>query len=246
MAQLNQFEIRDYVTEARGLITEQFKGLPVMDKYLRLLMSGILDAQEVLRQIQQQRSIDTAVGAQLDVIGEIVGRPRGLVTAELFNYFGFDGGPISDTFGSLNDSTVGSPWYSLGGAVGISRPPSDEEYRLILKAKIIKNRTLARPEDVIEAYKFLFGASRVTLDESGPEVASVRIGIGKILNDVERGLLFDLGGAGTLLPKPAGVSYTYTEFDSDRVFALEGFPGALGPGELSDPSTGGILSNLIT
>jgi hypothetical protein len=246
MAQLNQFEIRDYVTEARGLVTEQFKGKTVMDKYLRLLLSGILDAQEVLRQIQQQRSIDTAVGAQLDVIGEIVGRPRGLVTAELFEYFGFQGGPLSDTFGSLNDTTVGSAWYSLNGPLGISRAPSDEEYRLILKAKIIKNRTLATPEDVIDAYKFLFGASRVQLDETGPEICSVRIGIGKILTDVERGLLFDLGGADILLPKPVGVSYTYTEFDSDRTFATEGFPGAMGPGELSDPSTGGIVSNLLT
>ena len=246
MAQLNQFEIRDYVTQARGLITEQFKGKPVMDKYLRLLVSGIDDLQEVLRQLQQQRSIDTAVGKQLDVIGEIVGRPRGLVTSEIFNYFGFNGNPLADTFGSLNDPTVGSAWYSLNGPLGISRPPSDEEYRLILKAKIIKNRTLARPEDVIDAYKFLFGTSRVTLDETVDEVASVRIGIGKILNDVERGLLFDLGGAGTLLPKPVGVSYSYTEFDADRVFATEGFPGAMGTGELTDPSVGGILSNLIT
>lgn len=246
MAELNQFEIRDYVNEARGLVTEQFKGKPVMDKYLRLLLSGVLDAQDVLRQIQQQRSIDTAIGAQLDVIGEIVGRPRGLVTSELFEYFGFSGGPLSDTFGSLNDNTVGSRWYSIGAPVGISRAPSDEEYRLILKAKIIKNKTMATPEDVISAYRFLFGASRVTLTETQAEVAYVRIGIGKILNDVERGLLFNLGGAGTLLPKPVGVIYEYTEFDADRVFALEGFPGALGPGELSDPSTGGIVSNLLT
>lgn len=246
MAALNQFEVRDYVNEARGLITEQFKGKPVMDKYLRLILSGVLDAQEVLRQIQQQRSIDTAVGAQLDVLGDIIGMPRGLVTSDIFNYFGFSGSPLADTFGSLNDPTVGSTWYSLGGPVGISRAPSDEEYRLILKGKIIKNRTLARPEDVIEAYKFLFGASRVIINEEQDEVASVRIGIGKILTNVERGLLFDLGGMGILLPKPVGVSYVYSEFDSDRVFALEGFPDALGPGELSDPSTGGILTNLLT
>lgn len=245
MSELNQFQIRDYLTEARGLVTEQFKKKTVFDRYLRLLLSGILDAQEVLRQVQQQRSIDTAVGAQLDVIGDIVGRPRGLITSDMFNYFGFEGQPLSDSFGSLNDPTVGSPWYSLGGPVGISRPPSDEEYRLILKAKIIKNRTLARPEDVIEAYKFLFGASRVTITENIDGVASARIGIGKILTNVERGLLFDLGNTGTLLPKPVGVSYTYSEFAADRVFALEGFPGAMGPGELSDPSTGGILSNLI-
>ena len=246
MSQLNQFQIRDYLNEARALVTEQFKKKPVFDRYLRLMLSGMIEAQEVLRQLQQQRSIDTAVGAQLDVIGEIVGRPRGLISSELFNYFGFDGHPLADSYASLNDPTVGSPWYSLGGPVGISRVPSDEEYRLILKAKIIKNRTLARPDDVIDAYKFLFGASRVTIIENTTGPAMAQIGIGKILTNVERGLLFDLGGTGTLLPKPVGVAYTYTEFDANRVFALEGFPGGMGPGDISDPSTGGILSNLIT
>lgn len=241
---LNQFDLRDYVAEARTLITEQFKDLPVMDKYLRLILSGILDAQEVLRQLQQQRSIDTAVGAQLDVIGDIVGRPRGLVTAELFNFFGFIGAPLADSFGSLTDPSVGSPWYSLGAPTGISRPPSDEEYRLILKAKIIKNRTQSRPEDVIQAYKFLFSAGKVTIEQIGP--ANVRIGIGKILSNVERGLLFDLGGAGSLLPKTIGVGYTYSEFDANRIFATEGYPGGMGPGDIDDPSTGGIVSNLIT
>lgn len=241
---VNQFAISDYVNQARARITEQFRGKPVMDKYLRLILSGILDAQEVLRQLQQQRSIDTAVGAQLDVIGEIVGRPRGLVFSELFNYFGFQGAPLADSFGSLTDPTAGAPWYSLGGARGISRPPSDEEYRLILKAKIIKNRTLSRPEDVIAAYQFLFGTGKVTLEQIGP--ASVRIGIGKILSTVERGLLFNLEGAGNLLPKTIGVAYSYSEFAADRVFATEGYPGGVGVGDLNDPNSGGIVSNLIT
>lgn len=241
---LNQFDREDYLTTARDRITDQFKGKRVIDKYLQLLLSGKADLQNAIQQVQQLRSIDTAVGAQLDVIGIIVGRPRGLVSADLFQYFGFQGAAQADSWGSATDPTAGSPWYSLGTPMDRSRPPSDEEYRLILKAKIIKNRTLSRPEDVIEAYKFLFGASTVNIAEVGP--AEVRIGIGKILTNVERGLLFDLSGAGTLLPKTAGVSYTYSEFQADRVFATEGFPGGMGTGDLNDPSVGGILSNIIT
>lgn len=241
---LNQFEIEDYVGVARTRYTEQFKGKPVFDKYIQLLLSGFEELQEVARQLQQERSIDTAVGAQLDVIGEIVGRPRGLVSAELFEYFGFQTAPQAGSFGSLTDPAVGAPWYSLGAPTGISRQPSDEEYRLILKAKIIKNRTLSRPEDVIEAYKFLFGTSTVIVDE--PETGKVRIGIGKILSAVERGLLFGLDGVGTLLPKTVGVEYTYSEFNAGRVFATEGFPGSMGTGDLNDPDVGGFLTNLIT
>lgn len=240
----NDFEVVPFVDQARGRITEQFKDKPVLDRYIRLLISEWEALQLVAKDMQQLRSIDTAVGAQLDVIGEIVGRPRGLVTAELFYYFGFEGAPLSGSFASLNDPTAGSPWYSIDAPTSISREPSDEEYRLILKAKIIKNRTMARPEDVIQAYQFLFSAGQVTIDEFAP--AKVRIGIGKILTNVERGLLFDLGGAGTLLPKTVGVNYTYTEFQTGRVFATEGFPGGVGVGDINDPTSGGILSNIIT
>lgn len=241
---VNQFKIEDYLATARTRYTEQFKNKPIFDKYIQLLLSGFSEIQEVARQLQQERSIDTAVGVQLDVIGEIVGRPRGLVSAELFKYFGFQTEPLAGSFGSLTDPAVGSPWYSLGAPTGISREPSDEEYRLILKAKIIKNRTLSKPEDVIEAYKFLFGTSTVIIDE--PETGKARIGIGKILSAVERGLLFDLEGVGTLLPKTIGVEYTYSEFNAGRVFATEGFPGSMGVGDLNNPDVGGFLTNLIT
>ncbi|MND91709.1 hypothetical protein D3C80_838450 [compost metagenome] len=241
---LNEFVVEPFLDEARERVTEQFKGKPVFDKFLQLLTSGKVEAQSVLRDVMQLRSIDTAVGVQLDVIGEIVGLPRGLVTSEVFTYFGFQNAGQADTFSSMTDPTVGSPWYSLNAPLGISREPSDDEYRIMIKAKIIKNRTLATPEDVISAYQFLFGASQVIIDEQGP--AEVRIGIGKILNNVERGLLFDLGGTGSLLPKPAGVNYTYSEFQAGRVFATEGFPGGMGTGDLNYPDQGGFLTNLIT
>jgi len=240
----NQFVVEPFLDVARQRVTDQFRGKPVMDKYLRLLIDGKAELQTVMKDLMTLRSIDTAVGAQLDVIGEIVGRPRGLVSAEVFTYFGFDGATQGGSFSSVTDPSVGAPWYSIGAPTGRSREPSDEEYRIILKAKIIKNRTLSRPEDVIQAYKFLFGASKVTITELGH--ASVRIGIGKILTSVERGLLFGLDGAGTLLPKTVGVEYTYSEFQSDRVFATEGFPGGMGPGDLDFPESGGILSHLIT
>ena len=240
---LNQFQIEEYLQVARSRYTEQFKGKPIFEKYIRLLLSGYEELQAAARQLQQERSIDTAVGAQLDNIGEIVGRPRGLVSATIFEYFGFEDKPLAGTFGSLTDPSVGAPWYSIGAPTTIAREPSDEEYRLLIKAKIIKNRTLSRPEDVIEAYKFLFNTGSIILSE--PVTGKVQIGIGKILSTIERGLLFDVEGVGTLLPKTLGVEYSYSEFNAGRVFSTEGFPGGQGTGDLNDSSVGGFLTNII-
>ncbi|UOL47483.1 hypothetical protein vBPaerPs12_27 [Pseudomonas phage vB_Paer_Ps12] len=241
---VNQFDREDYLEVARERVTEQFKEKPIFDRFLQVLLSGKFDIQNALEDLQTLRSLDTATGKQLDIIGDIVGRPRGLVYQDIFNYFGFAGTERADSFGSLSDPTVGAPWYSVGAPTGNAREPSDEEYRMILKAKIIKNRTNLTPEQVIEAYKFVFGVPEVFLEEYAP--AAVRIGIGKILTNVERSLLFDLGGAGALLPKTIGVNYTYTEFQAGRVFATEGFPGGQGVGDLNDPTVGGILTNLVT
>lgn len=241
---VNQFDREDYLEVARERVTEQFKEKPIFDRFLQVLLSGKFDIQNALEDLQTLRSLDTATGKQLDIIGDIVGRPRGLVYQDIFNYFGFAGTERAGSFGSLSDPTVGAPWYSVGAPTGNAREPSDEEYRMILKAKIIKNRTNSTPEQVIEAYKFVFGVPEVFLEEYAP--AAVRVGIGKILTNVERSLLFDLGGAGALLPKTIGVNSTYTEFQAGRVFATEGFPGGQGVGDLNDPTVGGILTNLVT
>ena len=240
---LNQFNVEPYLSVSRDRVTEQFRNKPVFDRYLRLLMSGFEEAQEVARQVQQLRSIDSATGVQLDILGDIVGRPRGLVYAEVFTYFGFQGAPQSDTFGSLTDPSVGSIWYSHGAPTGLGRVPTDAEYRLLIKAKILKNRTLATPEEVIQAYIFLFGVDSIFLQEFGD--VRVRINISKILTSVEKGLLFDLSGVESLLPKTVGVFYEYAEFQAGRVFATEGFPGSQGTGDLNNPDFGGVLTNLL-
>ncbi len=250
MSELNPFQVVEYLEEARTRVTEQFKRKPTFDKYLDLLISGSLELQEALKTVQQQRSIDTAVGKQLDNIGEIVGLPRGLVAKEFFVFFGNQNGPTDilkpathGSYGSVTDASVGSPWFSLNAPLVSAREPTDEEYRLMIKAKIIKNRTMARPEDVIEAYKFLFGASQIIIND---EVSgTVQIGIGKVLSTVERGLLFQLTNVGSLLPKTIGVKYTYSEYTSGRVFAFDGFPSGQGWGDVSNPASGGFWSNLI-
>lgn len=247
----NEFQIVDYLDEARSRVTEQFKDKDIFDRYLRLLISEAANLQFTMRDLMQLRSIDTAQGKQLDIIGEIVGRPRGLIASDAFSFFGFDGDPQSGKFGSLTDPQAGAPFWSLGSPKTGSRVPSDEEYRLLIKAKIIKNTTRSTPEDTIKAFSFLFGAGQCFIDEYAP--AKARIGIGKFLTPIERALLFEFTNVGGLLPKTVGVEYDFVEFQSDRVFATLGYVDSADPvlyvkysvGDLNNPDVGGYLSNLI-
>ena len=68
------FEYNDFVAESEDLITTQFKDKEIFKRYLRLLLTGIQEALSVERDLTQKRDIDSATGAQLDIIGDIVGK----------------------------------------------------------------------------------------------------------------------------------------------------------------------------
>ena len=114
----NPFEIVEYLEVARERVTEQFKRKEVFDKYLQILLAGDMDIQETLEELMQLRSIDTAVGVQLDNIGEIVGQPRELLEADLYEYFGFQGAPNAQSMGTSGDPSVGGLFYSYGTPFG--------------------------------------------------------------------------------------------------------------------------------
>lgn len=54
--------------------------VPILNNISRLLTAictaGVQPVEDCLRQLLDQRSLDTAIGAQLDIIGKLVGQPR--------------------------------------------------------------------------------------------------------------------------------------------------------------------------
>lgn len=231
---INPFEFKDYIEEARDLITDQFKDKPVFNKFLDLLLSPNMEVQEVFRQLMQERSLDTAIGAQLDLLGELVGQPRTLINADLLTFFGFLGEITADSYGDLNDPSVGSIWWDAEQPTRGNITLSDDLYRLLIKAKIAKNVTRATPEDLMRFANFVFSTHSSTVIEEGG--ASFRIMIGRLLTRQEVGLLRWINETAyynsKLLPKPIGVNMNYGDFNADSVFAFQGVPNARGYGDL--------------
>lgn len=70
--------IGDYITRARELMLQQFKReeAPNLDKLLQVIMSEIQVAENEINKLVELRSITTASGAQLDILGDIAGIDR--------------------------------------------------------------------------------------------------------------------------------------------------------------------------
>lgn len=247
MSEINDFTIYDYLQEARERVTEQFKDKDIFDRYLQLLISEKTEIQEVFRQLMQLRSIDTATGAQLDIIGDIVGQPRELIDTALISYFAFLGYPTAASYGDLNNSAVGGLYYSYGNPLAGNTLLTDDQYRLFIKAKIIKNTTNATPNQLIEFMQFVFGIDvNLVMAEGNAEFTLM---LGRPLSNFEKVLLtyvsYSNGYPSRFIPKPIGVRVNFGQFDSKNFFGFQGAPNARGYGDINNLSIGGVYGQLL-
>lgn len=229
------FTEQDYLAEARSRITEQFKNKDVIDRYLQLLIDQQLKIQTVFKELLQKRSIDEATGAALDIIGEIVGQPRELISTDLYDFFGFQGALKAGTFGDIGQPAVGSRFYTFGDPLGGNVLLDDTTYRLFIKAKILKNRTASTPEEFIAFINFLFGTNTTAILAEGQ--AEYTILFGRELSEFEQVLLNYISTAqgypSRLIPKTVGVRINFGYFLDDNYFGFQGAPGAKGFGEFT-------------
>ena len=241
MSEQNIFNIEDYLSVARSRVTQQFMlesdgtGPIVFDKYLQLLLGGKIELQEIFRQLMQERSIDTASGAQLDIIGEIVGQPREFIDTALLTYFAYLGYPAAESYGDLNNTSLGGFYRGLDDPLAGNTLLNDDQYRLFIKAKIIKNSTNATPNQILDFIKFVFNSDHNQIVEEGD--AAYTLLVGKELSTFERVLLtyisYSSGYPSRFVPKPIGVRVNYGTYISGDAFAFQGVSGAKGYGELT-------------
>lgn len=226
------YEEIDYLEDARENKTYQFEGKVVFDKFLQLVLTQREEIQDVFVDLLQGRSIDEAQGAQLDMIGRIVGQPRTLINLDLYNYFAFLGYPSGETYGDLNDPSAGGVWYTQGTPIGGNYTLDDETYRLFIKSKILKNRTASTPEELLQFLSFLFGDIPIYLKEGE---ASFTLLFGRPLSQLEENLLtftsYELGYPSRLIPKTLGVGIDFGYFEANNFFAFQGVPNAKGFGD---------------
>ena len=200
------FEIVDYQTQADTYYTGVFKDDLVFDAIIKSLVAPLQDYQVFLNEYNNTYlDIDSSIGAQLDIIGGIVGQPRQLINYFSDPYFGFVGAAGAQSFGTTSDGTVGGVWRSITKPLhGTVRTLDDDTYKRLLKARIIKNKSRGTVNDFLAVINILAGntLSRVDVGTySGTAIVTlvspVDPLVGYFLNRVS---LED-----SIIPKPLGV-----------------------------------------
>lgn len=197
----------DHVALGLSRVALQYQNSVDFLAYLTAILALDNELENVFQQVAQQVDIDVAEGVNLDTIGAIVGISRVL-----------PGGPNNPL----------PPEQSV---------LSDAQYRLLLRAKIVKNHSHGTNEDLIKGLSYLFATNYVAIDDNND--MSIRIGVGKMLGEVEKAIYYLLD----ILPRPGGVLINYrVMFDANKHFGFEGQLYALTFGEEGDPSIGGIFA----
>lgn len=237
---INPFIEQDYLAIARSRVTEQLKydpetgeGKDIFDRYLQLLLDEKIELQSTFKDLMQLRSLDTATGVNLDVIGEIVGQERTLLNVDIFEFFGFQGVPNAGSFGDVDYPQVGSIFYDSNNPRFGNITLDDDTYRIFIRAKIAKNVTRVTPEDIMSFANSIFSTTGSTIQDEG--FAAYTLLIGKELSSFERSLLRYVNKTNNytsyLVPKPIGVRVNYGNYDQENFFGFAGVPNAKGFGE---------------
>ena len=127
-------EEQDYKTIARSRLTDRHRSddtfLAILDTLIELKEER---QREYLAIADTLLDIDKSTGKNLDLIGKLIGEERTLVNFIDRVYFGFLGARLAEAYDF-------GYWYSLyKNKYGTLRTLTDEEYRRVLKARVIKN-----------------------------------------------------------------------------------------------------------
>ena len=201
--QVPQIQHQDVAIERLAV---QFRESPNLIGYIRALLQEGEDLEQVFQDILCSRSLDAAEGAQLDVIGEIVGRDRTFEETVANPFFGFDGVIGAGEFGTIGNAGQGEIFRSASDIEFQTQILDDDSYRVLLKAKILKNKTKTSINDIIEIALIGINATGVTISEGD---ARFTVTYNSAITDTEKLILTRTD----YMAKPAAVSVSFADIN---------------------------------
>lgn len=183
------------------LLIWQYRNKPKAVATIKLIESIIAQGFVDLYQLQDVLNIETAIGHQLDLVGKHVGQGRIVNGYQLRKFFGFRGSPHA--LGFSRGKSGGGQWYRRRDPLADSVRLSDEDYRFLIKCRILKNYQIGTLPNLIEACLFIFGEGCHIVDNYDMTV-SISVP-SAITSDFKKFAINHLD----ILPRQAGVQYLF-------------------------------------
>lgn len=185
------------LTDYTGLVTSEHRPDPFFMAEVAVVMQPFVDIRNVLAAVPGYYDLNQAIGVQLDAVGLWVGASR-YVAISVNQFFSFD------TKGVGFDQGI---WYQVGDSLSMVTTLADDQYRLLIQAKIACN---SWDSSMPAAYTILknfidVNGSFITVNETPMSVAWT---ISGNVSAVTQALL--TGGYVPLKPEGVSVSYTFS------------------------------------
>lgn len=227
----------DHLSVGRSRVATQYTESQKFLAFIRALLASSVELEDVLQKVAEQVDIDLAEGVNLDVIGEIVGISRIIPASVQLAFFGFQDNVAALNFGEEGALGVGARFFDEGEPYLATSVLNDPEFRLLIRAKIVKNHALGTNEDVIAGMAYLFGggmAIQVAVEDIGG--MAIQVAVGRSLTYLEKVLISSLD----ILPRPSGVRISQrVTYNTTNYFGFDGQISALSFGEEGLPTVGG-------
>lgn len=157
----------------------QFVGKKKLEEYVKSFCVPFDTLETTLDDMTNKRGVDTAVGAQLDGVGVIVGQPRYVPGAFLLPFFGYLGQPSITGYDQARYRRMGESNEDANSYVG------DPEYRTLIKWKIAVNSAGGTIPDIIRALRVVFpNAVRIIITEPATRHVDVTVRLDRQPNQV--------------------------------------------------------------
>ena len=173
------------------------KAVSTIKLFERIIGQGFVD----LYRLQDVLNIETATGHQLDLVGKHVGQFRVINGYQLRKFFGFRNSP--NALGFSKKRLGGAQWYRKRDPLSDSVRLSDDDYRFLIKCRILKNYQTGTLPNIIEACRFIFGEGCHIVDNYDMTV-SISVP-STITSDFKKFAINHLD----ILPRQAGVQYLF-------------------------------------
>jgi hypothetical protein len=183
------------ISEYLDLITSEHNQQPKFVATVSAIVQPVADNKELLKQAYTYYDIDTAIGVQLDAVGEWVGRTRFVSLPNVFFSLGVAGLGFSE--GSLQGPFDSGTYQTK---------LDDNHYRILLKAVILNNIWDGSIPDAYAMWDILLAGQtglRLLIQDSGQ--LSMILALERISTAPIDAVLQAMFSTGELSIKPAGV-----------------------------------------